>query len=274
MARVQEPADHEHIRAPLHLHGGSALRPVAGRADRVARRPARRRRGGLLRIRLLPDATHRPQPRRSPWAAVPDRRGAGAGGPAAVRDDPARVARLAAPLVGAGVAAGAPQRVRPDGGRGHLPRPVAGGLDVAHPRPHRARSAVPGGGCRAARSLGRRSERRGAERCDAPPQRAPEWPHGRRRSDLAPAAAAWAGRGGGGVARGGGAGAEPVPVDRLRAPSRDEKGHSATAQFADARTASTLDPWAVDPHYLEASALETHGQAPSGARAARTGTPS
>jgi Flp pilus assembly protein TadD len=41
--------------------------------------------------------------------------------------------------------------------------------------------------------------------------------------------------------------------------AEDEKGHSETAQLADARKASTLDPWAVDPHYLEASALETMG---------------
>jgi hypothetical protein len=41
--------------------------------------------------------------------------------------------------------------------------------------------------------------------------------------------------------------------------AEDEKGHSQTAQLEDARTASTLDPWAVDPHYLEASALETMG---------------
>jgi hypothetical protein len=41
--------------------------------------------------------------------------------------------------------------------------------------------------------------------------------------------------------------------------ARDEQGHSPAAQLADARTASELDPWAVDPHYLEASALETEG---------------
>ena len=45
--------------------------------------------------------------------------------------------------------------------------------------------------------------------------------------------------------------------------AEDEKGHSETAQLADARTASTLDPWAVDPHYLEASALETTGNRPA-----------
>jgi tetratricopeptide (TPR) repeat protein len=41
--------------------------------------------------------------------------------------------------------------------------------------------------------------------------------------------------------------------------ARDELGRSPAAQLADARTASTLDPWAVDPHYLEASALESMG---------------
>jgi|HubBroStandDraft_6_1064221.scaffolds.fasta_scaffold02896_3 hypothetical protein len=45
--------------------------------------------------------------------------------------------------------------------------------------------------------------------------------------------------------------------------AEDEKGLSPTAQLADARTASTLDPWAVDPHYLEASALETMGRRPA-----------
>ncbi len=45
--------------------------------------------------------------------------------------------------------------------------------------------------------------------------------------------------------------------------AEDEKGHSETAQLADARTASTLDPWAVDPHYLEASALEAMGNRPA-----------
>ena len=41
--------------------------------------------------------------------------------------------------------------------------------------------------------------------------------------------------------------------------ARDELGRSPAAQLADARTAAALDPWAVDPHYLEASALETEG---------------
>jgi hypothetical protein len=41
--------------------------------------------------------------------------------------------------------------------------------------------------------------------------------------------------------------------------ARDELGRSPAAQLADARTAARLDPWAVDPHYLEASALETEG---------------
>jgi hypothetical protein len=42
--------------------------------------------------------------------------------------------------------------------------------------------------------------------------------------------------------------------------ARDEQGHSPAAQLADARTAAKLDPWAVTPHYLEASALETEGE--------------
>jgi O-Antigen ligase len=41
--------------------------------------------------------------------------------------------------------------------------------------------------------------------------------------------------------------------------ARDEAGHSPAAQLADARTASDLDPWSTDPHYLEASALESMG---------------
>ena len=41
--------------------------------------------------------------------------------------------------------------------------------------------------------------------------------------------------------------------------ARDELGHSPAAQLADARTASSLDPWWVEPHYLEASALESMG---------------
>jgi hypothetical protein len=41
--------------------------------------------------------------------------------------------------------------------------------------------------------------------------------------------------------------------------ARDEAGYSPTAQLADARTAARLDPWSVDPHYLEASALESMG---------------
>ncbi len=45
--------------------------------------------------------------------------------------------------------------------------------------------------------------------------------------------------------------------------AEDEKGLSPATQLADARTASTLDPWAVDPHYLEASALETMGRRPA-----------
>jgi tetratricopeptide (TPR) repeat protein len=42
--------------------------------------------------------------------------------------------------------------------------------------------------------------------------------------------------------------------------ARDELGRSPAAQLADARTAAALDPWAVDPHYLEASALESMGK--------------
>ena len=45
--------------------------------------------------------------------------------------------------------------------------------------------------------------------------------------------------------------------------AEDEKGLSPAAQLADARTASTLDPWAVAPHYLESSALETMGRRPA-----------
>ncbi|HME01559.1 MAG TPA: O-antigen ligase family protein [Solirubrobacteraceae bacterium] len=41
--------------------------------------------------------------------------------------------------------------------------------------------------------------------------------------------------------------------------ARDELGHSPAGQLADARTASSLDPWSVEPHYLEASALESMG---------------
>jgi hypothetical protein len=42
--------------------------------------------------------------------------------------------------------------------------------------------------------------------------------------------------------------------------ARAELGRSPTAQLADARTAAELDPWAVDPLYLESSALETMGK--------------
>jgi hypothetical protein len=45
--------------------------------------------------------------------------------------------------------------------------------------------------------------------------------------------------------------------------ARDELGRSSAAQLADARTAAALDPWAVDPHYLESSALETEGNRPA-----------
>ncbi len=42
--------------------------------------------------------------------------------------------------------------------------------------------------------------------------------------------------------------------------AREEAGHSPSAQLADARTAASLAPWSVDPHYLEASALESMGE--------------
>jgi hypothetical protein len=45
--------------------------------------------------------------------------------------------------------------------------------------------------------------------------------------------------------------------------ARDELGRSPAAQLADARTAAALDPWAVDPRYLESSALETEGNRPA-----------
>jgi O-Antigen ligase len=45
--------------------------------------------------------------------------------------------------------------------------------------------------------------------------------------------------------------------------AEDERGHSPAVQLTDARTASALDPWAVAPHYLEASALETMGERPA-----------
>ena len=48
--------------------------------------------------------------------------------------------------------------------------------------------------------------------------------------------------------------------------ARNDQGHDPQAQFADARTASSLDPWSVTPHYLQASALETVGNR-TGARA-------
>ncbi|HXC23422.1 MAG TPA: O-antigen ligase family protein, partial [Solirubrobacteraceae bacterium] len=41
--------------------------------------------------------------------------------------------------------------------------------------------------------------------------------------------------------------------------ARDEIGLSPTAQLADARIASSFDPWSTDPHYIEASALESMG---------------
>ncbi|MFI5010338.1 MAG: O-antigen ligase family protein [Solirubrobacterales bacterium] len=42
--------------------------------------------------------------------------------------------------------------------------------------------------------------------------------------------------------------------------ARDEAGHSPPAQLADARSAASLAPWSVDPHYLEAAALESMGE--------------
>jgi O-Antigen ligase len=41
--------------------------------------------------------------------------------------------------------------------------------------------------------------------------------------------------------------------------ARAELGRSPAAQLADARAAAALDPWAVDPIYLQASALESQG---------------
>src|SRR5271166_411619 len=41
--------------------------------------------------------------------------------------------------------------------------------------------------------------------------------------------------------------------------ARSELGRSPATQLADARTASSIDPWWVEPHYLEASALESMG---------------
>jgi hypothetical protein len=41
--------------------------------------------------------------------------------------------------------------------------------------------------------------------------------------------------------------------------ARDELGHSPSAQLAAARTAASIDPWATDPRYLEASAYESRG---------------
>jgi hypothetical protein len=42
--------------------------------------------------------------------------------------------------------------------------------------------------------------------------------------------------------------------------ARDEIGRSPQAQLADARTGASFDPWSTDPHYLQASALESMGQ--------------
>jgi hypothetical protein len=45
--------------------------------------------------------------------------------------------------------------------------------------------------------------------------------------------------------------------------ARDEAGYSPAAQLADARTAASLNPWAANPHYLQASALESMGDRPA-----------
>jgi hypothetical protein len=42
--------------------------------------------------------------------------------------------------------------------------------------------------------------------------------------------------------------------------ARDEIGHAPAVQLADARSAASLDPWSTDPHYLQASALESLGE--------------
>ncbi len=42
--------------------------------------------------------------------------------------------------------------------------------------------------------------------------------------------------------------------------ARDEIGRAPQSQLADARIAASLDPWSTDPHYLEASALESMGE--------------
>jgi hypothetical protein len=48
--------------------------------------------------------------------------------------------------------------------------------------------------------------------------------------------------------------------------ARDELGRSPAAQLSDARMAAKIDPWSVEPHYLEASALESMGNRPGAER--------
>ncbi len=81
-------------------------------------------------------------------------------GSAAVPFDSDWLGGLDAALVGLCRSCHAPSRLRPDGRRRHFSRPVAGGLDVAHSRTHRARHAVPRSGRGAARALGGRGGRR------------------------------------------------------------------------------------------------------------------
>ena len=83
--------------------------------------------------------------------------------------DPRGADRLDQTLVAAGPARRSSQRLRPDRRRRDVHRPVAGGLDVADPRAHRAGRAVSGRGGRAARALGDRP-------CRAPARRRPPGP--------------------------------------------------------------------------------------------------
>jgi O-Antigen ligase len=86
--------------------------------------------------------------------------------------------------------------------------------------------------------------RAGAERLLAPPRRRPPWGRAAAGAALLGAVALVLGL---------------YLCDFYVRRARDEQGHSPAAQLADARLASKLDPWAVDPHYLEASALESEG---------------
>jgi hypothetical protein len=45
--------------------------------------------------------------------------------------------------------------------------------------------------------------------------------------------------------------------------ARDERGRSPASQLDDARVAAALNPFSVQPHYLEASALESMGRRPA-----------